>query len=100
LSENGFRRFLESEAGRNPLRTRGGIDRDEVLREATILARRMVERDVVSIMRFWRDKDYHMIAFMLKRYGLEFKGIIYTEELIKELLGILEKNAEEDFLNS
>jgi len=102
LPENGFKRFLECEAERNPLRIEGRIDKDEVLREAAILAKRMIEKDVALIMRFWRDKDYQMIAFMLKKYGLEFKGIIYIEELIKELLRILGAKVEvkEDLLKS
>ena len=39
MPENGFRRFLECKAERNPLRIEGRIDKDEVFREAAILAK-------------------------------------------------------------
>jgi len=91
LSKNGFMRFLESEAKKKPLRVEGRINKDEVLREARLLANRIIEEDARLIRKFWEDRNYGLIAIVLRKYGLEFKGIIYTEELIKEFLRIVKR---------
>ena len=89
MSKNGFVRFLECEAKKNPLRMEGRINKDEVLREAKFLASRAKPEDIKQIKEFWEDKNYDLLVFILRRYGLEFKGITYTEELIKEFLRII-----------
>lgn len=91
MSKSGFTRFLESEAKRNPLRVEGRTNKDEVLREAELLAKRVIKKDLELIRKFWEDKNFYYIAYVLKKYGLEFKGIIHTDYLIKELLGIIER---------
>jgi len=93
LPKNGFMRFLEYEAEKNPLKIEGCINKDEVLKEANFLANRIIEEDIKLIRKFWEDKNYEIIAVVLKKYGLEFKGIIYTENLIKEFLRIIKRHS-------
>ena len=50
-----------------------------------------LKKDLELIRKFWEDKNFYYIAYVLKKYGLEFKGIIHTDYLIKELLGIIER---------
>jgi len=88
LSKNGFMRFLESEAKKKPLKVEGHVDEKEVLKDAKILADKITEEDVKMIEKFWETRNYNVIALILRSYGLEFKGIIYTEKLIKEFLRI------------
>ena len=91
MSKDGFMRFLESEAKKKPLRVEGRINKDEVLREAELLAERIMEKDIGRIRKFWKDRNFSSIASLLKRYGLEFKGIIHTDNLIEEFLRIIER---------
>jgi len=90
FSKSGFIRFLESEAEKNPLMMEGRINSEEALREAEFLASRIMADDLEIIRRFWRDRDFALIALVLRRYGLEFKGVIHTEHMIKEFLRIIE----------
>ena len=92
MSKDGFTKFLEYEARKNPLKLRGHIDIDELLKEARFLADKISWEDTKLIRDFWEDKNYHLIVPVLRRYGLEFKGIIYTEELIKEFLKIIDEH--------
>ena len=86
LAKDAFSEFLEYEAKRNPLRIKGQIDRDELMREAKLLVDRMSRDDAEAIKKFWEEKSYGQIAFLLRSYGLEFKGLTYTDELIKQIL--------------
>ena len=98
MSENGFRKFLEYESRKNPLKIKDRINKDEVLKEAKLLASRIIDEDIKLIRKFWEDKNYGLIAFVLRKYGLEFKGIIYTEDLIKEFDRIIKEH--QDFQKS
>ena len=91
MSKNGFMRFLEFEAKKKPLKVEGRVNKEKVLKEAKLLANRIAEEDLKMIRNFWEDRNYDVIAVVLRKYGLEFKGIVYTEELIKEFLRIVEK---------
>ncbi|HIE18818.1 TPA: hypothetical protein EYP75_03740 [Candidatus Bathyarchaeota archaeon] len=91
MSKNGFMEFLESEAKKKPLKVEGRVNKKEVLKEAKLLANRITEEDVELIRNLWEDRDYDVIAIVLRKYGLEFKGIVYTEKLIKEFLRIVKK---------
>ena len=91
MPENGFIRFLESEARKKPLVVEGRVNRKEVLKEAKLLADKITKEDVKIIRKFWEDRNYDVIAIVLRRYGLEFKGIVYTEKLIKEFLRIVKE---------
>jgi len=98
FSKNGFTRFLEFEAEKNPLRIEGCINHEEVLMEAELLADRMIDEDLKLIRKFWEDRNFELIVSMLRKYGLEFKGVIYTEHLIREFLRIVRRR--EDFEES
>jgi len=88
MPKNGFVKFLESEAKRKPLKIEGHINKNEVLREAKLLASRITNEDIRLVRKFWDERSYELIVIILKKYGLEFKGIVYTEELIKRVLKI------------
>ncbi len=88
--KSGFIRFLESEAEKNPLMMEGRINGEEALREAELLASRIIADDLEIIRRFWRNRNFALIALALRRYGLEFKGVMRTEHMIKEFLRIIE----------
>ena len=90
MSKNGFMRFLEYEAKKNPL-IEEHVNKDKVLKEAKFLASKIIEEDVELVRKAWEDKDYVLAAFVLRKYGLEFKGIFYTEDLIKEFLKIIDR---------
>lgn len=89
MSKDGFSRFLEYEAGRKPLKVKGRIDKDELMREAKLLADRISGDNTGLIGKYWEEKNYWLVAFLLKKYGLEFKGITYTEELIRQFQRII-----------
>ena len=58
---------------------------DEALKDAGILAKRIILEDYENLKKYWKNKSYTLIAFMLRRYGLEFKGLTYLETMVKEL---------------
>ncbi len=64
---------------------------DEALRDAKVLAGRISPNDYESLKKYWRNKSFTLIAYMLRRYGLEFKGLTYLEILVGELLDIKEQ---------
>lgn len=82
MANDSFRKFLESEAEKN---------KAEVSRDAKDLAKRVSLDDYEGIRRLWQGKSYTSVAFMLRRYGLEFKGIGYMEILMNELINIMEQ---------
>jgi len=86
MSDEAFKRFLEAEARRKPLRIEGFVDRAEVLKDAETLATKISLEDYQSITRFWQSRSFASVASVLRKYGLEFKGITYMEALMNELL--------------
>ena len=64
---------------------------DEALRDAKVLAGRISPNDYESLKKYWRNRSFTLIAYMLRRYGLEFKGLTYLEILVGELLDIKEQ---------
>ena len=91
LPKSGFKRFLESEAKKKPLKVEGRVNKKEVLKKAKLLADRIKDEDLEMIKRFWEERNYDVLTIILRKYGLEFKGIVYIQELIKEFLKIVEK---------
>lgn len=59
-------------------------------RNAKILARKISLEDYETIKVHWKNKNYTLIAYMLRKYGLDFKGLTYLETLINELIKIKE----------
>ena len=64
---------------------------DMAARDAEILAKRISLEDYESLKKYWENKSLTSIAFMLRRYGLEFKGLTYLEVLVSEVLKKKEK---------
>ena len=91
MSDDAFRRFLESEAERNPFRIEGYVNEEEVRRDAERLAKSITPEDYKTIRELWQTRSFALITVVLKRYGLGFKGITYVERLIDELSKILEQ---------
>ena len=58
----------------------------EAIADAKVLAKKISMEDYMSIKRFWERRDYAFIAVILRRYGLDFKGVTYLEMLIDELM--------------
>lgn len=67
---------------------------EEALKDAKVLAGRISPDDYESLKRYWENKSFTMIAYMLRRYGMEFKGLTYLEILVNELLNIKEQRVE------
>jgi len=40
---------------------------------------------------YWQSKSFTLIASMLRRYGIDFKGLTYLETLMDELFKIKEQ---------
>ena len=67
---------------------------EEALSDAKVLAGRISSDDYESLKKYWGNKSYTLIAYMLRRYGMEFKGLTYLEILVNELLNRREQKAE------
>ncbi len=59
-------------------------------RDAKILAKKISREDYETLKVHWKNKNYTLLAFMLRRYGLDFKGLTYLETLVNELIKIKE----------
>jgi hypothetical protein len=59
---------------------------DTAAKDADILAKRISPEDYENLKKYWENKSFTSIAFMLRRYGLEFKGLTYLEVLVNEVL--------------
>jgi hypothetical protein len=64
---------------------------EEALKDARVLARRISPDDYENLKKYWENKSYTFIAYMLRRYGIEFKGLTHLETLVNELKNIKEK---------
>ena len=67
---------------------------EEALKDAKVLAGRIGPDDYESLKKYWENKSFTMIAYMLRRYGMEFKGLTYLEILVRELLNIKKQRVE------
>jgi len=59
-------------------------------KDAKILAKRISREDYENLKVHWKNRNYTLIAYMLRRYGLDFKGLTYLETLVNELIKIKE----------
>ncbi|MBS7615430.1 hypothetical protein KEJ18_06865 [Candidatus Bathyarchaeota archaeon] len=59
-------------------------------RDAKILAKKISREDYEALKVHWKNRNYTLLAFMLRRYGLDFKGLTYLETLVNELIKIKE----------
>ncbi|MFQ6095588.1 MAG: hypothetical protein ACE5NN_05545 [Candidatus Bathyarchaeia archaeon] len=60
-------------------------------RDAKDLVRRIGPDDYETLKQYWQKKSFTLIAYTLRRYGIEFKGITYLEALMAELIKMKEK---------
>jgi len=58
---------------------------DEDMKDARIFAKRISPDDYEILRKYWKNKSFTIIAFILRRYGLEFKGLTHLETMVKEL---------------
>ena len=93
MGHDSFRKFLESQAAKNPLKY--NVEKAKASRDAKDLAKRMSLDEYDHLRSFWQRKRYATIAFVLRRHGLEFKGISYLESLMNELVSIMEQRHED-----
>ena len=92
MTGNTFKKFLESENEKNPLRLKGYVNKVEVLREVEHLANRISVNDYEAVCNFLMSRSFTSIAYILKKYGLTFKGLTHMETLIRELIKRMKKS--------
>jgi hypothetical protein len=59
-------------------------------KDAKVLAKKISLEDYENLKVQWQNRNYSFLAYMLRRYGLDFKGLTYLETLINELIKIKE----------
>lgn len=59
---------------------------EEASKDAERLAARIKPEDYELLKQHWQKKSFSSIVFMLRRYGIEFKGLTYLEFLVEELI--------------
>lgn len=63
MSDDAFRRFLESEAERNPFRIEGYVNEEEVRRDAERLAKSITPEDYKTIRERWQPRSMSFPRF-------------------------------------
>lgn len=58
----------------------------EASRDAKVLLGRVSPDDYETLKQYWQKRSFTLIAYMLRRYGIEFKGITHLEALMNELI--------------
>jgi hypothetical protein len=91
MSDEAFKKFLKSEAEKSPFRIEGYVNEAEVQKDAKRLADSITTEDYEAAKEHWRTRSFMSIAFILRKYGLEFKGITFMEKLMEELTKLIEK---------
>jgi len=64
---------------------------EEASRDAENLLGRISPDDYETLKQYRQKKSFTLIAYMLRRYGIEFKGLTYLERLVDELIKMKEK---------
>lgn len=64
---------------------------EEASKDAENLFRRVHPDDYASLKLQWQKKNFYLIAFILKRYGIDFKGLTYMEVLVDKLIKLREE---------
>jgi ribosomal protein S25 len=91
MSDEAFKKFLKSEAEKSPFKLEGYVNESEVQKDTKRLADSITNEDYEAVKEHWRTRSFMSIAFILRKYGLEFKGITYMERLMEELTKLIEK---------
>jgi len=63
-------------------------------KDAKVLAKKISREDYENLKVHWKNKNYTMLAYMLRRYGLDFKGLTYLETLVNELVKLKEPESQ------
>ena len=63
-------------------------------KDAKILAKRISREDYENLKVHWKNRNYTLIAYMLRKYGLDFKGLTYLETLVNEIIKIKEPQSQ------
>jgi len=63
-------------------------------KDAKILAKKISHEDYENLKVHWKNKNYTLLAYMLRRYGLDFKGLTYLETLVSELVKLKEPESQ------
>jgi hypothetical protein len=100
MSDEAFKKFLESEAKKTPFRLEGYVNKVEVQKDASRLADTITSEDYEDVKKHWQTRSFMFIAFVLRKYGLEFKGITYMERLMEELSILMEKKGPASLKNT
>lgn len=91
MSSESFKKFLELEAKKSPFRLEGYINDAEVKKDAERLAYSLTTEDYEAIQKYWRTKSLLSLASILRKYGIDFKGLTYMERLMDELSKLVNK---------
>jgi|GEM_PF-2410720 hypothetical protein len=91
MSDEAFKKFLKSEATKSPFRLEGYVNEAEVQKDAERLMNVVSPEDYEALREYWQTRSFLSLAFLLKKYGLEFKGITFTERLMEELSRLKQK---------
>ncbi len=91
MSSDLFKKFLESEAKKSPFRLEGYINEAEIKKDAERLSCSLTTEDYEAIKKYWQTKSLLSFASILRKYGIDFKGITYMERLMNELSKLMNK---------
>jgi hypothetical protein len=64
-------------------------------RDAKILAKKISHEDYENLKVQWKNRNYSFLAYMLRRYGLDFRGLTYLETLVNEIIKIKEPQSQQ-----
>ena len=67
---------------------------DEALRDFKKLVGRISSHDYGTLKLYWEKKSFTLIAYMLRRYGIEFKGLTHLETVVTELIKVKNRRNE------
>lgn len=64
---------------------------DEAFRDVKKLIKRISSYDYKTLNMYLEKKSFTLIAYMLRRYGIEFKGLTHLETMVSELIKMKEQ---------
>jgi len=97
MTNERYRKFLEMESKKLKKQKNSREDvwktlmeKEEFLKDAQSLAEKISPEDYENIKQYFYKRNFEIITFLLRKYGLEFKGLIHLEILVNELIRIKE----------
>jgi len=64
---------------------------EEASKDAEKLVKKIIPDDYAALKIHRQKRNFAVIAFMLRKYGIEFKGLTYLELLVDELIKMKEQ---------